>query len=356
MPRFAVESLRPLGEAILVAAGTTPEEASLVIDHACDALLSGETNHGMELGTQYIAAIQKGTLRPGTPFTVVRETPTTLMVDGGMNLGHYVSHHAMTRLIDKARSHHVAAASIRYQGHVGRLIDYTSMASRAGMVALMMCDGAWGPKFMAPYGGADRRLGVNPFSLTVPGPDGGVVGFDMTAGTVSMMKVFRAHAEGRGIPEGWIVDSRGRPTTDPGDFMAGGSTLPFGGVQAHKGYVITFMIEVLADVLSGMEFKEDLTRPWPIIDGCFMAVFDVEAFRPLVDFRRDLAAFIEYVKSSRLAEGSQGVFYPGERSAMSRQRRSVEGVVIPDDVWDTIAARAREFGVHQLVPQPVALA
>ena len=137
----------------------------------------------------------------------MKETPTTLLIDGNFNFGHYVSHHAMTRLIEKAKDQHVAAASIRYQCHVGRLIDYTAMAARQGMIALMMTDGAWGPKFVAPWGGAERRLGVNPWSMAVPRA-GGWLGFDMTSGAVSMMKVFRAAEEDRSIPEGWIIDAQ----------------------------------------------------------------------------------------------------------------------------------------------------
>src|SRR4051812_27273951 len=118
MPTFAVEELRPLGEAILLAAGATEEEARLVVDHCLAAHLTGEDNHGLEQVVWYTDAIRRGLLRPGTPYTVDRETDTTLLVNGNFNFGHYVSHHVMQRLIKKARSHHVAAGSIKYQTHV----------------------------------------------------------------------------------------------------------------------------------------------------------------------------------------------------------------------------------------------
>lgn len=350
MPRFHVAELRPLGTSIMRAAGATAEEADLIIDHALAALLSGEGNHGMELGTQYIDSIESGLLKPGTEIEILRQTETTLLVDGGMNFGHYVSHHTMLRLIDMAKEHHVAAGSIRYQGHVGRLIDYTAMAAEAGMIALMVVDGAWGPKFVAPYGGLDRRLGNNPFSMTVPSKTGGTVGFDMTTSAGSFMKIMRARDLGEPIPEGWIIDKYGRDTTDPNDFWEGGSVLPIGGPLAHKGYVLSFIIEVLADVLSGMEFREEPDRPWPAVDGCFMALFDVEAFRPLEDFKDDLADMTAYIKSSSPAEGSAGVFYPGERSHLTARKRAVDGVVIPDTVWREIVEQAAKYGLLDSVP------
>lgn len=353
MPRFRAEDVRPLGIAVMQGAGATEEEAALVVDHHINSILMGEEDHGFPLGTQYIRDIEGGTIKPGAPMTIEKETPTTLLVNGNFNFGHYVSHHVMLRLIEKARTQNVAAGSIRYQCHVGRLIDYTAMAAEAGMVALMMCDGAWGPKFMAPHGGRERRLGINPWSIALPSDTGGVVGFDMTAAVSSGSKVSRARERGEPVPEGWIIDKDGRPTTDPNDFWNGGSFLPAGGVVAHKGYALCFMIEALADVLSGMEFREEPERPWPIIDGCFMALFNVEAFRPLIDFKRDLGGFIEWVKSSPPAEGSPGVFYPGERSTLTKARRQREGIDIPQFIWDRIVDYAKRYGVDDLVPEPL---
>jgi LDH2 family malate/lactate/ureidoglycolate dehydrogenase len=352
MPIFRHQDVRPLGIAILREAGAEREEAELIVDHHIDAILTGEGDHGFPLGTQYIPDIKEGTIKPGAPLVIERESPTTIMANGNFNFGHYVSHHVMTKLIAKAKTANVAAASIKYQTHVGRLIDYTTMAAREGMIALMMCDGAWGPKFMAPYGGADRRLGINPWSIALPNDTGGTVGFDMTASVSSGAKVIKAHERGERIPEGWISDKNGKPTTNPADFFSGGSFLPMGGVAAHKGYALCFVIEVLADILSGMGYKPDESRPWPIIDGCFMAIFNVEAFRPLIDFKRDLGGMLEWLKSSRPAAGSAGVFYPGERSNLGKQRRLKEGIDIPQFIWEQVLNYGREYGVDErLVPK-----
>jgi LDH2 family malate/lactate/ureidoglycolate dehydrogenase len=352
MPRFDIEELRPLGEGILTAAGATEQEARVTVDHCLYAHLTGEDNHGMEQVVWYTDWIAKGLLKPAQAITVERESETTLLVNGNLNFGHHVSDWTMQRLIEKADRFNVAAASIRYQTHVGRLIDYTAMAARQGMIALMMCDGAWGPKWVAPTGGRERRLGVNPWSIALPSDMGGTVGFDMTTGAVSGTKIWRAKAEGRPIPEGWIIDAAGNDTTDPNDLDRGGAMLPMGGPQAYKGYALNFMIEALGDILSSMEYREDPQRPYAVIDGAFMAVFKVEAFRPLVEWNRELRGFIEWVKSSEPAAGSDGVMYPGERSYRTTRERREQGVVIPDDVWERIAACAGRQGVAELIPEP----
>lgn len=353
MPHFSdVQQLRPVGEAILQAAGATEEEARLVVDHCLTSHLSGEDNHGLEQVVWYASWIEKGVIQPGRGLTVEQETDTTLLVNGNMGFGHYVSHHTMLRLIEKARTHMVAAASIRFQTHVGRLIDYTAMAAAEGMIALMMCDGAWGPKWVAPTGGRERRLGVNPWSMALPSDAGGTVGFDMTTGAISGTKIWRAVEEGREIPEGWILDSDGNPTTDPNDYARGGSMMPMGGPQSYKGYVLNFVIEALGDILSNMEYKPDPSRPEGVIDGCFMAIFNVEAFRPLVDFKRDMGGFIDWVKSSELAPGAEAIYYPGERSHLTTERRKAEGVSLPEDVWASIVECAERYGVADRIPAP----
>ena len=261
MPRFDVEALRPLGERILTAAGATAEEARVTVDHCLYSHLTGEDNHGIEQVVWYTSWIDKGLLKPAQEITIERETETTLLVNGNLNFGHYVSDQTMRRLIAKANEFSVAAGSIRYQTHVGRLIDYTAMAAAEGMIALMMCDGAWGPKWVAPTGGRERRLGVNPWSMALPSDMGGTVGFDMTTGAISGTKIWRAQAEGRPVPEGWIIDADGNDTTDPGDFERGGAMLPMGGPQAYKGYVLNFMIEALGDIPRGWNTRKTRSVP-----------------------------------------------------------------------------------------------
>jgi LDH2 family malate/lactate/ureidoglycolate dehydrogenase len=354
MPTFNSTELAPIGIGILRAAGATEEEANLVVSHCIASHLTGESNHGLEQVTWYARDIKAGKIKPGAPFTIERESATTLLVNGNYNFGHYVSHHVMSMIIQKAETSNVAAASIKYQGHVGRLIDYTSMAAERGFIAIMMCDGAWGRKRVAPTGGKEPRLGVNPWSMAIPSNSGMSVGFDMTSGSVSGTKLWRAQAEGKDVPLGWVLDAEGQPTTDAYAIEHGGSMMPMGGLDgSHKGYAMSFMIEVLADVLCGMEFREDLSKGDVVIDGCFMAVFKVEAFRPLADWKADLDDLIDYVKSSSPSPGSPGVRYPGERSHLAVLANQQSGVEIPDDVWQKILECADEWDVLDLAPQPM---
>jgi uncharacterized oxidoreductase len=74
-----------------------------------------------------------------------------------------------------------------------------------------------------------------------------------------------------------------------------------------------------------------------------MAVFNVAAFRPLNEFKREVAEFARYLKSTPPSEGSTGVFYPGEVEYLREQKRRKEGIEIEDTTWDRLRTLAREY-------------
>ena len=52
---------------------------------------------------------------------------------------------------------------------------------------------------------------------------------------------------GRTMPEGMIIDAQGHPSTDPNDVLSrSAASLPFGGVNGHKGYCLAVMADLLS--------------------------------------------------------------------------------------------------------------
>jgi len=122
---------------------------------------------------------------------------------------------------------------------------------------------------------------------------------------VAAGKVALAAARGEEIPAGWIVDQDGRQTTDPTRLRKGGALLPLGGTEGYKGSGLAAMVEVLCGLLTGLGFGVEPTGRHN--DGCFMAVFNVAAFRPLTDFKKEVAEFARYLKATPPSAGSTGV-------------------------------------------------
>jgi LDH2 family malate/lactate/ureidoglycolate dehydrogenase len=342
------EELHPLVARIYEAAGTPPEHARTVADHQVGANLSGHDSHGVHLLPTYVERIDKGHIVPTARPVVLKETPTSLYVNGNWGFGPVVSDWTMERVIAKARDMGLAMASVREQSHIGRLADYPLMASRAGMVGMIMADSGRTAKSVAPFGGREARLGTNPLSIALPSNLPAPVFLDMATSAVAAGKLKVARARGQSIPLGWVLDREGRPTTNPNDFYGGGVMLPMGGAEAHKGYALSFMVETLAAILPGLGFG--VYPQGPHNDGVFMLVADPGAFRPAEEFRADVSAFATYLKETPPAEGFEEVFYPGEVEYRTEQKRRREGIPIEEATWQAISQVAERFGLRHLVP------
>src|SRR5712675_993776 len=337
MPKIPAERLEEIGRALFIAAGTPEEEAALVMRHIVGANLVGHDSHGVIQIPTYIERIKVGHIVPGAPWTIVQESPTTTVVDGHWGFGYVANERAMLLTIEKARTANVAAATVFRQGHIGRLSSYTQMAAQAGMIGLTTADSGRSPKAVTPFGGREARLGTNPISIAVPSGLEAPFYLDMATSAAAAGKIQLAVSRGEEIPQGWIVDSDGRQTTDPRQFRKGGALLPLGGTEGYKGSGLAAMVEVLCGLLTGLGFGVEPTGRHN--DGCFMAVFNVAAFRPLKDFKKEVAEFARYLKATPPSEGSPGVFYPGEVEYI----RGVSGIDVEDATWEKLRLLAGEY-------------
>ncbi len=343
MPVVSHERLIGFAAAVYEAAGAPPEHAAIVAHHQVGANLAGHDSNGVRLLPNYVAAIERGHLDPAARPAVIGETGATLFVSGNWGFGQVISEWTMERCIAMARETRVAAAVVREQGHVGRLADYPLMAARDGLIGIMLCDSGQAPKQVAPFGGREARLGTNPISIAFPSDLEAPLVIDMATSAVALGKLDLARARRHQIPLGWILDRDGRPTTDPDDFYAGGVMLPLGRREGHKGYGLSVAVEILAALLPGLGFGVDpLGRH---NDGAFMLVVDPSAFRPLDDFKAEVAAFARYLKATPPAEGFAEVLYPGEPEYRTEQQRLQNGVPIDDAIWSELQATGSRYGV-----------
>jgi uncharacterized oxidoreductase len=166
---------------------------------------------------------------------------------------------------------------------------------------------------------------------------------DMATSAAAAGKIALSVARGTPVPPGWIIDRDGRPTTDPSQLRQGGALLPVGGSEGYKGYGLSVMVEILCGLLTGLGFGVEPTGRHN--DGCFMAVFKVDAFRPLAQFKQEIGEFVQYLKATKPAEGSSGVYYPGEIEHMREEDRRANGIEIEDATWYKLRTLAEGYGL-----------
>ncbi len=217
------------------------------------------------------------------------------------------------------------------------------MAAQADMIGLITADSGRAAKQVAPFGGREARIGTNPLSIAVPSNLDGPLFLDMATSAVAAGKISLAVSRGESIPLGWIVDRHGKPTTDPEQLKEGGALLPLGGSEGYKGSGLAVIVEILCGLLTGLGFGQDPTGRHN--DGCFMAAFNVVAFRPLAEFKREVTEFAQYLKATAPAEGSSGVFYPGEIEYLREQERRQSGIDVENATWQKLKSLAEGYGL-----------
>ncbi len=346
MPTLQSETLRQVGCELFEAAGCSPEDAQAVTDHLVESSLFGHDSHGAIRYYEYARAIRNGTYKPRAKPAVVRENPCTAVVDAQGALGQIGGNFAMNLAIEKARRYGTSTVALRNTSHVGRAGAYALTASRADMMGLVFVNAGRLGYQIAPYGGIDGRLSTNPIAYAAPRRDENPLLVDMTTSVVAEGKIRVAINAGRDVPEGWIIDNQGNPTTDPHDFKADppGAILPMGGVVAYKGYGLSFVVELLGGALSGQGCAAGDTKM--VSNGVLFTVYNIKHFTDLETYYKEIEDLIAHVKSSRAAPGFSEILAPGEPEFRTAERKSVEGIAIDETTWGTICDEARAVGLN----------
>ena len=345
MPVFSAAELTEIGTRIYDAAGSPHAESRIVSEILVGSSLVGHDSHGVLRFPQYVKDIQKGELIPGAPFEIVRETAASALVEGHQGWGMVIARKAMQLAIEKAREATVGLVVIRGCQHIGRVGEYPTQASAENMIGMATVTSYGHGAPVAPWGALEGRIAPNPFAFAVPSGEDWPILVDVTTSAVPEGKVRVAQYAGESLPEGCIIDADGNPTTDPAAFYGPpqGALLPLGGPMGHKGYGLGLVAELLAGVLPGVGFSG---RPNELKgNGVYFQAINVEAFASLEEFTQTVQEQIAYIKSARRAPGVDEILIPGEPEHRTAQKRSVEGIPVPDSVWEEIVTVAASLGV-----------
>ena len=341
MKLVAAPKLADLVAAIMHGAGCSPEEAKTVARRLVDSNLVGHDSHGVLRVARYLEWMRGGTLKPNTAPTIVFESDTIAIIDANRGFGQVIGEFAAELGIAKAGERGIAMIGLTNCGHLGRVGDWADMAAAAGQVSLHFLNTS-GAQRVAPFGGRDRRLSTNPISVGVPVAGGDPVILDVTTSTVAEGKLMVAMNKGERVPEGWIIDRNGAPTTDPKDFYDGGALLTVG---AHKGSGLSMITDLLAGAVStGRSSDPDD----PILRNNMLSIYIApNVYDPDGGVLREARRFVDFVKASPPAREGEAVLAPGDVERRNRASRLAQGVPIDDKTWADLIAAAASVGIDR---------
>lgn len=340
--RLPDASLKSLGRQLFVAAGANQEEAAIVTDHLVDSSLLGHDSHGILRLPEYLGYVAEGSIRLESKVTVDRRSATTAVVDCGGGFGPVGAVRAMDVAIELARESGTGCVVTRRCNHVARLGAYVQAAAEAGLVGLASCNSPIHGHFVLPAGGCEGRLATNPLAYAFP-TDGDPILADFSTSVTPEGKIRVYHNRGEQLPEGWVLDAGGQPTTDPEQFYGPprGGILPLGGVAAHKGYALGLLVELLGSTLAGLRCDDPETGG----NGVWFLVIDPGRFVPLEEFRQLVSGTRNYMKTSPPMTGVDEVLVPGDLEFRVREERLAEGIPVDPVAWEQIEQHADRLGV-----------
>jgi LDH2 family malate/lactate/ureidoglycolate dehydrogenase len=340
--RFRREELEEFTTAALAALGTPTATAAQVATSLVLSNLVGHDSHGVIRLVQYSGWIADGQIRPAALPQVSRRQHAIAVIDGHWGFGQAAAQLAVDVVSRSATENGVAAVTIRDCNHVGRLGEYVTALADRDLMGLSFCNA--GP-VVAPFGGAGRALGTNPFAWAAPGgPDGPLVA-DFSTAAVAEGKLKLAATDGRPLPAGLIVDSEGRPSTNADDFYAGGALLPFGG---HKGSAMSILIDLLGGLLTGMGTA--CTPSYADGNGTVLIAMDVAAFAGTDSYADGARQFRERLVTLGRGAAPGPVLLPGEVEARTRRERLRLGIPVSPAVLDAIYHVTDPIGVTRPSP------
>jgi LDH2 family malate/lactate/ureidoglycolate dehydrogenase len=340
-----VVALEQFCQTALRKCGLSDSDAQMAVDVLVTTDTLGVFTHGTKALAGYVRRLQAGGLKADAVPEICSEGPAWAIVDGHSGLGMVTSIFAMRIAIRKAKSVGVAYVGVRNSCHFGAAGYYANLAAETDMIGMAMANDY---PSMTVLGAKKAILGTNPFAYAIPAGKEPSILLDIASSTVAGGKVRIAQMLNKKVPDTWMVDTEGVPTTDPFLYPHAAFLLPFAG---HKGYGLALMIENLAGILSGAGAMYDL-RNWVDHDpslstnhGAAFLAFDIGAITPLDAFKNRVDRLIADIHSTPKAKGTERIYVPGEMEWANRRKALAEGIALPNDVRESLQGLAEKLGM-----------
>lgn len=340
--------------------GVPEADARACADVLITADKRGINSHGVgRLKTIYYDRIVKDRIQqPVTRFEVVRESPTTAVVDGHHGMGMVIGTRCMNLAIDKARASGIGVVVARNSTHYGIAGYYVRMACQAGMIGFTSTNAR---PSIAPTFGVENMLGTNPLVFGMPTDEDFIFTNDYATSVTQRGKIEEYARAGKPLPAGWVIDHDGRTLTDASQVLKAlvdgtAALTPLGGIGedhgGYKGYGFATVAEILSAALQQGAFLKTLNgiengKKVPYRLGHFFLALNVESFTDLASFRKTTGDILRQLRASAKAPGQTRIWTCGEKEHYIGLERRDKGVPLNRALQKEILAMRDELKLKQ---------
>jgi delta1-piperideine-2-carboxylate reductase len=323
--KLTIKEASDLVRRTMQAIGHDEEEAAIITTHLIDCELRGQGYAGLARALSVVERIRK---RPEgrKPIKIIRETPVSVLLDGGDQAGYLVGHRGTALAMEKAAAQGIGIAGVYNTWYTGMFAHYMEMGTKAGLIAMAAGSSDWR---VAPSGSNEAFFGTNPIAFGFPSLEEPII-FDAGLSSIMTSQATLARRLREELPEGIAFDGNGNPTRDPGAALGGAFTV-WGG---HKGTGLGLCIQLFGLLCNGA------LKPDPLSDCSLFLMF----MRPdlLIDeevLRRQVSHYANNVRNARAIDASKPARMPFDRSAVERRRRLEAGCIdVANVVYEQLVA------------------
>lgn len=342
---------------VFMAYGIPEEDADICTDVLLASDRKGIESHGVNrFKPIYLDRIKAGIQHPETNFEVVRETPTTAVVDGHDGMGQVIGYKAMQMAIDKAKEFGMGMVAVRNSTHYGIAGYYTDMAAKAGCIGMT---GTNARPSIAPTFGVENMLGTNPLTLGFPTDEDFPFSLDCATSISQRGKIEYYARIGQDTPAGMVIGRDGKAMTDSPEILEAlvngqAALAPLGGIgeelAGYKGYGYATFVEVLSAALQQGNFLHMLSgigengEKQKFHLGHFFIAIDTEAFVGLDSFKKTAGDILRALRNSEVAPGEERIYTAGEKEHLVWLERKDTGLPLNKGVQQEMITIRDELG------------
>ncbi|MGW0911013.1 Ldh family oxidoreductase [Streptomyces sp. NPDC002784] len=334
------QELREFSAALLEKGGLSAEHARTTADVFVWAALRGVDSHGIARVPAYLELLAKGVANARADLRVESATAAAAVLDADRAPGPVALSAAADEAVRRARAAGIASVGVRRTVHTGAIGYYVSRIAEQGLLGLGFVSGMPNMGYTGVKGAA---VATSPLAVAVPAKGHAPLLLDMATATIALGRIRQARANGTPLPEGAAATADGTPTTDPEEAVM---PLPLGGA---KGSGMSLAFELLTSVLVGAPifsaFHSDDPQGRKHRQNALLIAVDPAAFGDPEAFTAAVDDTLATLKGLPVAEGADGVYYPGERSAAVAAERSARGIPVTPKVWRELTEAADRLGV-----------
>ncbi|WP_399892913.1 Ldh family oxidoreductase [Streptomyces sp. BBFR51] len=339
--RVAADDLSAFAAALLEKGGLSAAHARTTADVFVWAARRGIESHGIARVPAYLDLLAKGVANAEPDLRFESSTPAAAVLDADRAPGPVALSAAAQEAVRRARTNGVASVGVRGTVHTGAIGYYVSTIAEQGLVGLGFVAGMPNMGYTGVKGAA---VATSPLAVAVPAADRAPLLLDMATATIALGRIRQARANGTPLPENAAATEDGTPTTDPALAVM---PLPLGGA---KGSGMSLAFELLTSVLVGAPilsaFHSDDPAGRRHRQNALLIALDPTAFGgSAADFEAAVDDTLATLKTLPVADGADGVYYPGERSAALAEERGAGGIPVAPKVWRDLTERAAGSGI-----------